>query len=286
MSFRPAIAFAAVLAAGAALAHTGSQAAPATPASASGSMATASTAAPANAASAANTASAASAAGAASSMAPAMVDAALASGDPEAGQTKAAVCGACHGVDGNSTSPQYPKLASQNAHYIAGQLAKFKSGERASPIMAGFAAPLSPQDMRDIAAYFSQQKIVPGVADEALVDAGQSLFRGGDPEREIPACMSCHGPDGSGNPGAPYPHLAGQHADYVQAVLTAWKNGDVWGKDAHARIMPTIAKRLTTHDIAAVSSYIEGLHTATPETAPSGTASASTPAIPAAPGSP
>lgn len=186
----------------------------------------------------------------------------LKAGDAKAGKGKAAVCGACHGVDGNSTDPQYPRLASQNAHYTAQQLAKFKSGERANPIMAGMAAPLSKQDMADIAAYFSAQEVHAGVADESLVGPGAKLYREGDASRKIPACMSCHGPDGAGNPGAPYPHLAGQHADYVQSVLTAWHDGDTWGDDEHAKIMPTIAKRLDKQDIAALASYIEGLHTA------------------------
>lgn len=191
-----------------------------------------------------------------------IVPAKLEPGDAKAGQAKAAVCGACHGMDGNSTDPQYPRLAGQNAHYTANQLAAFKSGARANPIMLGFATTLSPQDMLDVGAYFAEQKVQAGVADEKLVKPGEALYRGGDAKRDIPACMACHGPAGGGNPGAPYPHLAGQHADYVQAVLKAWQNGDVWGDDAHAKIMPTIAKRLNEEDIVALSSYIEGLHPA------------------------
>ncbi len=187
------------------------------------------------------------------------------SGDATAGKAKAAVCGACHGLDGNSTDPQYPKLAGQNEHYIVEQLQNFKSGRRKNAIMMGMASPLSPQDMHDIAAYFASQKVTPGVADEALVKAGGALYREGDAERGIPACMSCHGPDGRGNPGAPYPQLAGQHADYVQQALTAWHDGDTWGTNKHAQIMPSIAKKLDKDDIAAVASYIEGLHTHTGE---------------------
>jgi cytochrome c553 len=183
-------------------------------------------------------------------------------GDPKAGQGKAAACGACHGADGNSTDPQYPKLAGQNEAYIATQLMRFKSGVRANVIMSGMAASLSPQDMRDIGAYFAEQKSLPGVADEATVKAGQKLFREGDAARGVPACMACHGPDGRGNPGVPFPQLAGQHADYVQKQLQAWHDGASWGSDPHAQIMPTIAQRLTEADIAAVSSYVEGLHTA------------------------
>lgn len=183
-------------------------------------------------------------------------------GDSKVGEGKAAVCAACHGIDGNSTDPQYPRLAGQSEHYIANQLAVFKNGTRANPIMLGFASMLSPQDMLDVGAFFASQKPQAGVTDDKLVKPGQALYRGGDAARDIPACMACHGPAGGGNEGAPYPHLAGQHADYVQTVLKAWQDGDVWGDNAHAQIMPTIAKRLTTEDIVALSSYIEGLHPA------------------------
>ena len=88
----------------------------------------------------------------------------------------------------------------------------------------------------------------------------QTLFRQGDSTRDIPACMACHTIDGSGNPGAMYPHLAGQHAQYIEAVLKAWHDGDSWGADARSQIMPTIAKKLDPKDISAVASYIEGLH--------------------------
>ncbi len=190
--------------------------------------------------------------------------AAVKPGDATAGQGKAAVCGACHGVDGNSTDAQYPKLAGQSEEYIALQLADFKSGVRENPIMMGMATPLSAQDMRDVGAYFASQKVTPGVADEALVEHGQTLFREGDVARGIPACMACHSPDGRGNPGAMYPQLAGQHAQYVEATLKAWHDGTVWGTTVHAQIMPTIAKKLDAQDITALSSYIEGLHTSEP----------------------
>ena len=181
-------------------------------------------------------------------------------GDPKAGQSKAAVCGACHGLDGNSSDAQYPKLAGQSEEYIVRQLNNFKSGKRQNPIMMGMAAPLSEQDMHDIGAYFSTQTVRQGVADQALVERGQKLFREGDAENKIPACMACHSIDGSGNPGAMYPQLEGQHAQYVQATLKAWHDGTTWGSDAHSQIMPSIAKKLTSDDIAALASYIEGLH--------------------------
>lgn len=185
-------------------------------------------------------------------------------GNAAAGKAKSAVCAACHGMDGNSTDPQYPKLAGQQAPYIYRQLELFKSGVRQNPIMFGMATPLSNQDMADLAAYFSSQKTLPGVADPKAVAVGQALYRGGDRAVDVPACMACHGPDGMGNPGAVYPHLAGQHAQYIRQVLTAWHDGTTWGKTTHASIMPTIAKRLTATQIADVASYIEGLHTASP----------------------
>ena len=186
-------------------------------------------------------------------------------GDATAGQGKAAACGACHGMDGNSSDAQYPKLAGQQEDYIVLQLQSFMSGTRANAIMSGMAGPLSVQDMHDIGAYFASKKSLPGVADAALATTGGALYREGDAARNIPACMACHGPDGRGNPGAGYPQLAGQHADYVQKTLKAWHDGTSWGNDPHAQIMQTIAARLTDADIAAVSSYVEGLHTATPE---------------------
>ena len=192
-------------------------------------------------------------------------EAATKPGDATAGQAKAAACGACHGMDGNSTDPQYPKLAGQSEQYIVHQLENFKSGKRQNPIMLGMATPLSEQDMHDIGAYFASKTALPGVADQALVEHGQQLFREGDAKRGIPACMACHSIDGRGNPGAMYPQLESQHAQYVQATLKAWHDGTSWGTDAHSQIMPAIAQKLSTDDIAALASYVEGLHPATAE---------------------
>ncbi|MGA9343057.1 MAG: c-type cytochrome [Rhodanobacteraceae bacterium] len=183
-------------------------------------------------------------------------------GDAKAGATKAAVCGACHGLDGNSIDKQYPKLAGQNEAYIVRQLELFKSGKRVNPVMVGFVAPLSTTDMHDIGAYFASQQVLPGVADEQMMARGQGVYRGGDGKLDIPACMACHGPDGQGMAGAGYPHLAGQWTDYVMAKLKDWKSGTTWGDDAHAKIMPAIASRLSDADVAALSSYVEGLHAA------------------------
>lgn len=188
-------------------------------------------------------------------------------GDATAGQAKAAACGACHGMDGNSADPQYPKLAGQHEMYIAHQLHNFKSGVRQNAIMLGMSTPLSDQDMRDIGAYFASKQPLPGVADQALVEHGQKLYREGDPDRGIPACMACHSIDGRGNPGAMYPQLTSQHAQYIEAKLKDFHNGTTWGPMAHAQIMPTIAKNLDPQDIAALASYIEGLHAADHSTA-------------------
>lgn len=180
-------------------------------------------------------------------------------GDATAGQAKTATCAACHGMDGNSASAQYPKLAGQHESYTARQLDLFKSGKRANPIMLGFAAPLSAQDMLDIGAYFASKTSLPGVADAKLVPEGEALYRGGSATKGVPACMACHGPDGRGNPGAQYPQLAGQHADYVALRLKTYRDGSA-GTDDHAKLMELVAKSLTDAEIAAVSSYIEGLH--------------------------
>ncbi|TCV96125.1 cytochrome c553 [Luteibacter rhizovicinus] len=219
--------------------------------------------APAKAGSAPTTATAAAAAPATEApAASAEATAAVKPGDATAGAGKAAACGACHGMDGNSSDAQYPRLAGQNEAYIVRQLTDFKSGARANPIMMGMVAALSPQDMHDIGAYFASKQSLPGVADQTLVAQGQTLYRQGDSTRGIPACMACHGPDGRGNPGAMYPQLTSQHANYIQATLKAWHDGTTWGTDAHAKIMPAIAQKLDDKDIAALASYIEGLHTA------------------------
>lgn len=193
---------------------------------------------------------------------PAAAATATLSGDAKAGEAKAAVCGACHGLDGNPSDKQYPKLAGQNEAYIARQLELFKTQKRQNPIMLGFASTLSAQDMHDVGAYFATKSATPGVADEKLLQRGQALYRGGDAKLGVPACMACHGPDGRGMAGSGFPQLGGQWTDYVTAKLHDWKTGVTWGDDAKAKIMPAIAQGLTDADINAVASYAEGLHTA------------------------
>ena len=192
-------------------------------------------------------------------------------GDAAAGATKAAACAACHGLDGNSADPQYPKLAGQHENYIARQLSLYKSGERNNAIMLGFASTLSAQDMRDIGAYFASQKVVPGIADDSLVasgpnqgrkfyQVGERLFRAGKPEQGIPACQACHGPTGAGIPG-PYPSIGGQHSAYTATQLTAFRGGAVWGADKQANaVMSGVAANLSDEEIQGLATYIEGLH--------------------------
>lgn len=180
-------------------------------------------------------------------------------GDASAGATKAVVCFACHGPNGNgAVNPAWPKLAHQNSAYIYEQLQAFKSHQRKNPVMWGQAGGLSDADMRNLAAYFAMQSFVPGVASEAAVAIAQPLFRGGDLNRHIPACAACHGPVGQGNAGIKYPRLGGQNPAYVAAQLTAYKNG-TRGAEGPGQIMQTIASGLTDEEIQALASYVSGL---------------------------
>jgi cytochrome c553 len=201
-------------------------------------------------------------------------------GDAKAGQTKAAACAACHGADGNPSDPQYPRLAGQSERYIAQQLALFASGERntgMAAVMAPFAQTLNAQDMRDVGAYFATQKSGAGLADDSVVadgpyqgmkfyEVGQQLYRNGDAKRGVPACMACHGAVGHGNPGPPYPAIAGQHAGYTAAQLQAFRAGIVYGRGPNANsVMVGVAKYLTDEEIQSLATYVQGLHPAAGE---------------------
>lgn len=178
--------------------------------------------------------------------------------DTTAGESKSEPCAACHGPDGNSLVPEWPKLAGQNAAYISGQLAAFKSGAREDVNMNSITASLSEQDMEDLGAYYAGQIVEIGAADPDLVDAGQALYRGGNAVTGVPACMACHGPSGAGNPAAGYPALSGQHAAYTAKQLRAYRS-ESRSTDT-AAVMRTIAGRLSEAEIDAVASYIAGLH--------------------------
>lgn len=180
-------------------------------------------------------------------------------GDAAAGQAKIAVCGACHGPDGNSMAPNFPKLAGQGDRYLLKQLHEIKDGKRQVLEMTGMLAALNDQDLADIAAYYSSQKSTVGAADPALVARGEALFRGGDLQKGMPACTGCHSPDGQGNPPAGFPHLGGQHASYIEKQLTDFREG-ARTNDGDSMIMRAIAAKLSNKDIKALASYIQGLH--------------------------
>ena len=181
-------------------------------------------------------------------------------GSVEAGRLKSATCAACHGVDGNSVTPDWPMLAGQHASYIVRQLQAFKDGERTDVTMKPFADILSDQDMLDVAAYFAAQTPTPKGADPALVSLGQQIYRGGVPERAIAACIACHGPDGAGNPLAAYPRVSGQHAAYVTKQLNAYRAGDRTSDVEFDQMMRNVAETLLDDEIRALSSYVQGLN--------------------------
>ncbi|MCF5720888.1 c-type cytochrome [Pseudomonas syringae] len=181
-------------------------------------------------------------------------------GDATAGQAKAAVCGACHGPDGNSPAPNFPKLAGQGERYLTKQMHDIKDGKRTVLEMTGLLTNLSDQDLADIATYFASQKGSVGAADPKLVARGEKLFRGGDLEKGLPSCIGCHSPNGAGIAAAGFPHLSGQHTAYIAKQLTDFRKEEAGRNNDDAAIMRTIARKLSDEDIAAVSSYIQGLH--------------------------
>lgn len=192
-------------------------------------------------------------------------------GDASAGKAKTAACAACHGADGNSMAPTFPKLAGQGERYLFKQLKEInrpdKKGNiiRSVPTMMGQTESLSDQDLADIAAYFAAQTGSTGQAKSDLVAKGAEIYRGGIRSKGVPACAACHNPDGSGVAAAGFPRLAGQHADYIAASLKAYRaaqDGDPNGRsnDGDTRPMRVIAYSLSDSEIAAVASFISGLH--------------------------
>jgi cytochrome c553 len=202
----------------------------------------------------------------------AVADTALGQGTPfadgtvDGGALKAATCSACHGPNGNSTTAQWPKIAGQNAVYLAEQLQLFKAGVRVNPDMAKIVNVLSDKDMDNVAAFFQAQTPVGGEANPTIWEAGEHLYRFGDPSRDIPACTACHGPVGRGNTLADYPALRAQFADYVTKQLNDFASGTRYsGAKAGAPtsrngyMMATIAKRLSSDDIKDVAAFIQGM---------------------------
>ncbi len=175
------------------------------------------------------------------------------------GKNKAITCTACHGAEGNSVNPLWPNIAGQHANYVAGQLDAFKNGSRKDPLMTSQAMMLSDSDMRDLAVYFeSLPAAAAAVADPATVAKGEALYRGGDSNKGVAACLACHGPSGRGNPAADYPALQGQHATYTAKQLRDYASG-ARTSDGKTRMMRDIAARLSEDDIVALASYVQGL---------------------------
>ncbi|KAB2314624.1 cytochrome c4 [Betaproteobacteria bacterium SCN2] len=189
---------------------------------------------------------------------PALAAEPVAKGDPKAATSIVTqVCAACHSTDGNSATPANPTIAGQGYEYLYKQLMDFKSGERKNPVMAGIVANLSPADMKNLAAYFSEKQAKPRTAkdkDKALL--GQKIYRGGVQGSGVPACASCHGADGRGIP-VQFPRLAGQHAAYTQLQLNSFRAGER-ANDA-AKMMRVISAKMTPQEMEAVAQYIEGM---------------------------
>ncbi len=197
--------------------------------------------------------------------APSLIPNPYASGSAQAGATKAAVCFSCHGPDGNSQNPVWPRLAGQNAVYIAQQLHLFKAGIRQNPVMQPMAAGLSDQDIDNLAVFFAAQTPQGLEADPSYWKPGRALYLQGEVKRGIPGCVACHGPLGRGNPAAGYPALEAQQSVYVVSQLQQYANGTRYsGPNAasatpNSIIMFDIAKRLTPEDMRDVASYVQGL---------------------------
>jgi len=187
----------------------------------------------------------------------AVVPATASAGDPAAGKQKAVVCGACHGLTGSSVNPEWPNLAGQHETYIAAQLALFKQGVRDNILMMPNAATLSESDMQDIGAYFAEQVPAGLEADPSNWKNGEKLYRGGDAERGLPACIACHGPEGKGNGPAKYPALRAQHAVYTFGQLKAYAEGR--RRSPGNDIMQVISGKLTEVEMRALASYTQGL---------------------------
>lgn len=190
-----------------------------------------------------------------------------AAGDPQAGKDKVTLCAACHGPDGNSLAPNFPKLAGQGERYLLKQLRDIRAGSSADAApgvgrkvleMTGLLSALSDQDLADIAAFYASQKMASGAADPKLAERGEALYRGGKLDQSMPACTGCHAPEGLGNEPAGYPRLAGQHSTYVSKQLTDFREGNRTN-DGDIMVMRSIAAKLSNKDIEALSSYIQGL---------------------------
>lgn len=190
-----------------------------------------------------------------------------AAGDATAGKGKTAVCTACHGADGNSPAPSFPKLAGLGEKYLLKQLQDIKRGDRSVPEMTGMLNGFSDQDLADIAAYYDAQQIQLSGAKEKRLEMGEKVYRGGNLKTGVPACTGCHSPSGQGNSPAGYPALGGQYAAYIAKQLRAFRTGAfdpenpaARTNDGDAQVMRGVAAYMNDVEIEAVANYIAGLH--------------------------
>ena len=185
---------------------------------------------------------------------------ARAEGDPQAGQAKSVTCAACHGADGNSVNPEWPSLAGQHAGYSVRQLQAYKNGQRDNVLMIGQVMALSEQDKLDLSAFYAEQTLKPLAAGSGDLSLGERLYRGGNPQTGVSACIACHGPRGLGNPTSDYPRVSGQHALYLYNTLKDYADGSRQSDGGvFGQMMRSIAARMSDDEKRAVSAYMQGL---------------------------
>jgi len=182
----------------------------------------------------------------------------LHAGDAAKGKAKTLVCAGCHGVDGNSMLAMNPKLAGQGEAYLIKQLKDFKSKERDNAVMFPMASMLSDEDIENVATYYASQKVQHMAVADKYIKVAEKLYRGGDTDRDIPACIACHGADGNGLSAAGFPALGGQHPEYIIATLKAYRSG-ARSNDANG-IMRDIVAKMSDPQIEALGNYLAGLH--------------------------
>jgi cytochrome c553 len=190
----------------------------------------------------------------------------FAAGDADAGKSKSTTCAACHGADGNSPAPTFPKLAGLGEKYLFKQMQDVKAGARKIPEMTGMLDNLSDQDLADIAAYYSAQQRQLSGAKDVKLDLGEKIYRAGNLETGVPACTGCHAPSGNGNAPAGYPAIGGQFSAYIAKQLRAFRTAahdpeDPTGRanDGDIAVMRGVAARMTDQEIDAVANFIAGL---------------------------
>lgn len=170
-----------------------------------------------------------------------------------------ALCGGCHGVDGNGADPartEYPKLAGKRSAYLKKQLNDYQSGKRKSPVMSALAASLSAQQIEEVSAHYARQTGRPStVTRSGLLEAGKRIYVDGNVESGVPSCGGCHQPDASGDMRSP--RLAGQHAPYTYGELKKFATGE--RDNDRGLVMQAVATRMTEEEMKAVSEYLAGL---------------------------